>query len=101
MINSDNYYPLESLRQLRQLDSPGAAVFERQSMFAGSNIEPERLAAFAIVQFDQHGYLQQIIEKPDPQTLDSLPDPLYICMNCWRFGPEIFQACRKSQQQTC
>ena len=94
MINSDNYYPLDALRQLRELACPGAAVFDRQSMFAGSNIEPERLAAFAVVRFDQDGYLQQIIEKPAPQLLDSLPDPVYICMNCLRFGPEIFEACR-------
>ena len=94
VINSDNYYPLDALRQLRQLTAAGTALFERQSMFAGSNIPHERLAAFAVVKCNHNGYLQEIIEKPDPQTLASLPEPLYLSMNCWRFTSTIFQACR-------
>jgi len=94
MINSDNYYPLEALGKLRQLSSAGAALFDRESMFAGSNIPSERLAAFAVVKLSRDGYLQQIMEKPDAQTLASLPEPLYLSMNCWRFTSAIFQACR-------
>ena len=94
VINSDNHYPLEALEGLRKLDGVGTALFERESMFAGSNIPHERLRAFAVVQVSDDGYLQKIIEKPDEQTLAALGDPLYISMNCWRFGPKIFQACR-------
>ena len=95
VINSDNYYPLEALRGLRELDGPGTALFDRESMFAGSNIPHERLRAFAVAKTSDNGYLQRIIEKPDEQTLNSLGDPIYISMNCWRFGPTIFQACRE------
>ena len=39
--------------------------------------------------------MEQIIEKPDQNTLDQLPVPICLSMNCWRFGPDIFEACRK------
>ncbi len=94
VINSDNYYPLEALSKLRQLSGAGTALFDRQSMFKGSNIPPERLAAFAVVKF-QDGYMQEIIEKPDPEVLAALPDPVYVSMNCWRFTSTMFQACRE------
>ena len=94
VINSDNYYPLEALSKLRQLTGAGTALFARQSMFDGSNIPAERLAAFAVVK-SQDGFLQEIIEKPDPQTLASIPEPIYFSMNCWRFTSTIFQACRQ------
>src|ERR1041384_2276082 len=38
VINSDNYYPLDALKALRQLDFPGLAGFERTTMLKGSNI---------------------------------------------------------------
>ena len=94
VINSDNHYPLEALARLRELSGVGTALFDRESMFAGSNIPHERLRAFAVVKLWDDGHLQRIIEKPDEQTLASLGDPLYLSMNCWRFGPKIFNACR-------
>jgi len=94
VINSDNHYPLQALTQLQQLNGNGSAVFDRQSMFEGSNIPHDRLAAFAVVKSNHDGCLEQIIEKPDPQTLSSLPDPVYLSMNCWRFTSAIFKACR-------
>ena len=95
VINSDNYYPLEALRGLRELDGAGAALFDRQAMLAGSNIPPERFSAFAVAKVSENGYLQKIIEKPDEQTLHSLGEPTYVSMNCWRFTAEVFSACRK------
>lgn len=94
VINSDNYYPAESLRSLRELSESGLAGFEKNGMLAGSNIPPERLAKFAVVEVDDDGYMTRVIEKPDPQTLAALPDPVCLSMNCWRFGPKIFRACR-------
>ncbi|NIA07608.1 MAG: NTP transferase domain-containing protein [Actinobacteria bacterium] len=95
VINSDNHYPLEAVAGLRELGGTGTALFDREGMFAGSNIPHERLRAFAVAKMSDDGYLQRIIEKPDEQTLNSLNDPIYISMNCWRFGSTIFQACRK------
>ena len=38
--------------------------------------------------------MTSIIEKPDKQTIEQLPDPVCVSMNCWRFNPSIFTACR-------
>jgi len=95
VINSDNYYPKQALADLRRLDSAGLAAFDRQSMLQGSNIPPERITRFAVVRADPDGYLAQILEKPDEKTLASLPEPVCLSMNCWRFNPSIFEACRK------
>lgn len=94
VINSDNYYPVESLRALRQQPGSAVALFEQDAMFAGSNVSEERLRQFAVGQIDDQGFLERVIEKPDEQTLASLPRPLWLSMNCWRFGPTIFEACR-------
>jgi dTDP-glucose pyrophosphorylase len=94
MVNSDNYYPREALDGLCRADGPAVALFERNSLLRGGNIPPERVSRFAIAQRDEQGCLKRILEKPDEATLASLPQPLYLSMNCWRFGPAIFTACR-------
>ncbi|MCR4410805.1 MAG: sugar phosphate nucleotidyltransferase [Thermoguttaceae bacterium] len=94
VINADNYYPIEALARLRGLAGCGTALFEQEAMFAGSNIAPERIRQFAVGQIDGSSLLQRIVEKPDEAALAALPRPLWISMNCWRFGPAIFEACR-------
>jgi len=94
VINSDNYYPLEALRALREVDGPGLVAFDREVLVADSNIPPERIEKFAIVQTDNNGYLTKIIEKPGPGVIASVPKPIYVSMNCWRFNSAIFTACR-------
>ena len=94
VINSDNHYPVEALRALRELDEPATALFARSTLLAESNVEPERVRAYAICTVSPDGYLAGIIEKPSPEDLAAAgPDPL-ISMNCWRFSPAIFDACR-------
>ena len=94
MINSDNYYPAEALRGLRELDGPGIAVFDRDAMFAESNVAADRITKFAVVEQDGDGCLQRIHEKPEQSTIDALPDPVGVSMNCWRFDKRIFEAAR-------
>ena len=94
VINSDNYYPVEALRALREQPGCAVALFERDAMLAGSNVPAERIKRFAVAKIDGRGCLEQIIEKPDDATLAALPKPLWLSMNCWRFGPSIFRACR-------
>lgn len=94
MLNSDNYYPLEALRGLRELPGPGVALFDFDAMTQQSNIPPERLRQFAVGQVDAGGCLTRILEKPDQETWQQLPRPIWIGMNCWRLGPPIFDACR-------
>ena len=93
-INSDNYYPLSALQALHDASRPALAAFDRQAMLEGSNIPPERLPKFAVVEADQENRLRRIVEKPDAATLRRLGSPLGVSMNCWRFGPAIFAACR-------
>ncbi len=94
VINSDNYYPREALGALREISTPGIAAFERDSMIAGSNIPPERISGFAVIESTGDGYLRRIIEKPSPEKLQKRSGPQYVSMNCWRFNPSIFEACR-------
>jgi glucose-1-phosphate thymidylyltransferase len=98
MINSDNYYPLQAFCGLRDAPGPAVAVFDQETLVAQSNIPAERISKFAVVegepQPDGTIRLKRIIEKPDEATLASLPRPLNVSMNCWRFGPAIFEACR-------
>jgi len=94
VVNSDNYYPLQALRALGELDGPGLAAFDREVLLADSNIPPERIEKFAIVQTDSDGYLAKITEKPAPSVIASIPKPIFVSMNCWRLNPAIFNACR-------
>ncbi len=94
VINSDNYYPREALAGLRQQDGFATALFEQEAMLTGSNIAEDRIRHFAVGKTRDDGSLERILEKPDAETLASLPRPLWLSMNCWRFGPAIFEACR-------
>jgi glucose-1-phosphate thymidylyltransferase len=94
VINSDNYYPAPALAALRQQPGPAVALFDRDGLLAGGNIPAERLLAFAVGKVDARGCLQRVIEKPDQETWASLVRPIGLSMNCWRFGPAIFSACR-------
>ena len=94
VINSDNYYPVEALRRLREQAGSAVALFERDAMLAGGNVTEERIKRFAVATIDGRGNLERILEKPDEATIAALPRPLWLSMNCWRFGPSIFRACR-------
>ena len=99
MINSDNYYPLQAFCGLCEASGPAVAVFDQETLVAESNILPERIMKFAVVEglveADGSRWLKRIIEKPDEPTLARLPRPLGVSMNCWRFSPAIFEACRR------
>lgn len=94
VINSDNYYPAEALRQLA--DVPGSALvgFEREAMLSESNIDPERIKAFALATADADGDLDELVEKPDDATVARLGDDAVLSMNCWLCGPAIFPAAK-------
>jgi glucose-1-phosphate thymidylyltransferase len=92
-LNSDNYYPLDSYRSLRDLGEPGLPVFERETLLAKSNFPRERVAKYAVLMVGRDGYLERIVEKPDPA--DVRGDEVLLSMNLWRFSPRIFEACRR------
>jgi glucose-1-phosphate thymidylyltransferase len=93
VLNSDNYYPVDVFRGLIALDGPGLPAFGRAALVAQSNIDPERIRSFAMLTIDGQGILKDIVEKPDPDTFARLQD-VRVSMNCWRFAPSIFEACR-------
>jgi len=97
VLNGDNYYSVEVLRSLQALEGPGLVAFDRPGLLARgeSNLDRERMARFAIVQTDPAGLLARIIEKPDSATYDSLPEPVLVSLNCWRFSSAIFRACER------
>jgi glucose-1-phosphate thymidylyltransferase len=91
VINSDNYYPLDVLQIVQLLSQPGTVLFDAASLVSHSNIPEDRIRAFASCVVDADGFLSNIVEKPSIEHFDA--DKL-ISMNCWRFGPDIFSACR-------
>ena len=97
VLNGDTYYSIEALRSLQALGGPGLVAFDRAGLLARgeSNLNRERLARFAIAQADSAGLLTRILEKPDPAIYDSLPEPVLVSLNCWRFSSAIFRACER------
>jgi dTDP-glucose pyrophosphorylase len=87
-INSDNIYPINSLQQLQNLNTAGLIAFNRQSLIAKSNISAEKIAKFAVVEFDENNYLTRIVEKPETVAENS-----FVSMNAWLFSSKIFEAC--------
>ena len=95
VLNSDNYYPIHTLRALRELGSAGVAVFERQALVRLGNIDADRIAKFSVVHIEPDGTLRRIIEKPDAAAVASLGTEVFVGMNSWSFPPEIYAACRR------
>ncbi|MFZ1701335.1 MAG: nucleotidyltransferase family protein [Pyrinomonadaceae bacterium] len=88
VVNSDNLYPVQSLKHLREADRPAMLAFERNSLIENSNLDQERIGKFATVRIES-GFLKRIVEKPG-----SVSDDSYISMNAWLFSHDIFDACR-------
>jgi dTDP-glucose pyrophosphorylase len=94
VVNSDNLYPVHSLRALAELGTAGVAAFERDALVRSSNIDRERVARFSVVESDEHGMLRRIVEKPDQATVDAMRGEVFVGMNSWSLPPEIYDACR-------
>ena len=95
LLNSDNYYPPDALATLGQLTGAGVALFDRDRMVAESNVPEDRIQKFSVAEVSSEGYLKRIHEKPSAETLNAMPSPLLVNMNCWLFSPAIFEACRR------
>ncbi|QPL05760.1 MULTISPECIES: nucleotidyltransferase family protein [Actinomyces] len=93
MVNGDNYYPVEGMRDLAERGGNALLGFDRAALVAGSNIPAERVAAFALVEAAD-GVLTDIIEKPAPEVVEAAGEHALLSMNCFGFTPEIFDACR-------
>lgn len=87
VINSDNYYPVEALRKLRDLGTSGTIGFARSGLLCSGMIAEARLNAYATLDVSSEGYLLRINEKPV-----SIQSEALISMNCWSFTPSIYHA---------
>ena len=94
VLNSDNYYPIDGLRRLREADGPAMLAFSRRGLLRDGQIPAERLARYAALEIDADGDLANVVEKPADATLVE-GDTAAISMNVWRFSAEIFRACRE------
>lgn len=88
VINSDNYYPANALRKLRELGGSGVIGFERSGLLESGAIDEQRLRAYATLRTDADCHLRIIEEKPSRVEADAL-----ISMNSWSFTPTIYRAC--------
>ena len=95
VINSDNYYPVDVLRSLVAMEGPGTVLFRPEGLAAHSNIEPARILAFGFGRLGADGCLDSLVEKPDAVELLAIGSERRVSMNCWRFPPSIFKACRE------
>lgn len=87
VMNCDNYYPIESLRALRELGGCGMAGFERASLLRDGNLSAERLATFPVARVGPDGSLEALVDG-------ARGDRDLVSMNLWMLGPAIFAACR-------
>jgi len=94
-INSDNYYPVPVFEAVRRLPGSGLAGFERETLSKEGNIDDERVSRYAVLQVSASGLLEDIVEKPDAKTWARTGARALISMNCWRFGPSIFDGARR------
>ena len=95
-INSDNYYPVAVLQEMRVVGEPAIALFDRRALVSKGNISEEKIRKYAICQVGEDGYLRAIIEKPSEQVWSAASKDSLVSMNCWRFSSPIFDACRQT-----
>jgi dTDP-glucose pyrophosphorylase len=93
VLNSDNYYPADVLRALRDAPAPALPAFSRDGLVRDGYIPADRIARYALLDIGSDGMLRAIVEKPDAEAVRAMGDAR-VSMNCWSFTPAIFDACR-------
>lgn len=97
VLNSDNYYPSAAYLALSQFGGAALPGFDREALVRHSNIDPERIRSFALLETSAEGYLLDIVEKPDTATFEHMGEHALVSMNLWALPPEIYDACRQIQ----
>ena len=92
VINSDNYYPVEALRELRDRAAPVVVGFERDAIVRLGNVPPDRVGRFGALDIDDDGMLRRILVEPTAAMLAA--GEIFASLNCWSFTSGIFHACR-------
>ena len=92
VLNSDNYYPSDALRALRDLPGAGLAAFSHRALVDEGNLPPQRVARFPLVRADAAGRLVDLVDRDDAPGAGAGDE--YVSMNCWLFTATMFRACR-------
>lgn len=95
-INSDNYYPVAVLREMRAVGEPAIALFDRRTLLEKGNISEEKIRKYAICEAGEDGYIRDIVEKPPEDVWTAASGSALVSMNCWRFSSAIFEVCRRA-----
>ncbi|MEP7117499.1 MAG: sugar phosphate nucleotidyltransferase [Acidobacteriota bacterium] len=93
VVNGDNLYPPHALEQLVALEGCGLAAFTRASLVNQSGFDLNRVARFALVDSDEHGWLTGLREKLPLDDLAARAPEALISMNAWRFDRTVLDAC--------
>jgi glucose-1-phosphate thymidylyltransferase len=92
VINSDNYYPVEALTELRRRAAPVVIGFEREALVRLGNVPRDRVARFGALEIGSDETLRRILVTP---TTAMSAGEIYASLNCWSFTSDIFRACRE------
>jgi glucose-1-phosphate thymidylyltransferase len=97
MVNCDNLYPVSDLYSLREAEDGACYLpgYDREQLIANSNIPPDRIARFAVVDVDENSNLKRIVEKPDNPEDYAVNGKVLVSMNIFRFTPDVFTACER------
>ena len=96
ICNGDNLYSVKALSLLREnREAPHALISYSRS---GLKFPDQRISKFAVMAIDKENYLENIIEKPEPQVLEKYRDvygEIRVSMNVFSFdGASIDQYIR-------
>lgn len=90
VCNCDNLYSLQAFKNLRETQAQNALMgYDRDNL----QYPLERIARFALMKMDNHGFLLDIVEKPSPIETDHFYDParkLRVSMNIFKFDGQLF-----------
>lgn len=98
VVNSDNFYPPRAVARLAEAPASATLGFVKHAMIAESNIDPDRIAAFALLSTDEGSQLTEIIEKPSAEVVEAAGEDALVSMNCFLFTPAVFEACRNIEK---
>lgn len=98
VVNSDNFYPPRAVARLAEAPASATLGFVKHAMVAESNIDPDRIAAFALLSTDEGSQLTEIIEKPSAEVVEAAGEDALVSMNCFLFTPAVFEACRNIEK---
>jgi len=88
VCNSDNLYSEDALKALRASKIQACIAYDRDAL----EFSEEKIARFAVMQFDDENYLLDIIEKPNPSDIELYKDrkrKIRVSMNLFAFNGSL------------